>query len=209
MSDQTAPNKRKSARSAPKNGTIAPASKKNKQDNAGSANARENEVTGEDEGTHTTEETKSDDEEEDEGDVVVVKTVQGVDRRALQRLLEEEEEDNDDDNINEVANDTGAKRQEEEQGMPKSARDIMGAFMDFDNENTNARASNVREQQNPTVVEGGVNRELMKALSHRAAGHCREKHMTDRVVDYCKTQLFRKVKFITGEEMTTKAVTTM
>jgi hypothetical protein len=79
-------------------------------------------------------------------------------RRALQRLREEEEEDDDDDddNINEVPNDTGAERQEEEQGMPKSARDIMGAFMDFDNENTNARASNVREQQNPTVVEGGV-----------------------------------------------------
>ena len=217
MSDQPAPNKRKSARSAHKNGTIAPASKKNKQDNAGSANARENEVTGEDDGTHTTEETKSDDEEEEEGDVVVVKTVQGVDRRALQRLLEEEEEDDDNDNINEVPidgtnevpNDTGAERQEEEQGMPKSARDIMGAFMDFDNENTNARASSVREQQNPTVVEGGVTRELMKALSHRAAGHCREKHMTDRVVDYCKTQLFRKVKFITGEEMTTKAVTTV
>ena len=94
-----------------------------------------------------------------------------------------------------------------------SARDIMGGFMDSDNDNASngLRGSVLRayiQEQNQMVVEGGVPQELNKALLHRAAGHCQEKHMTDRVVDYCKTQLFRKVKFTTaGEEMTMKALT--
>ena len=135
MSDQPAPNKRKPARSAHKNETVAPASKKQKQDNDGSDNAKGHESSGIDDGTHTTEETKSDDEEEDEGNVVVVKTVQGVDRRAMQRLLEEEEDDDDDD-IDKVLNgtdavpiDPGAERQEREEGVPKSAQD--NKFMSY------------------------------------------------------------------------------
>ena len=151
---------------------------------------------------------------------------QGVDRREQQQrlLLEEEdddeddEDDNDDDDNddNEVpTNGTGSEIQGEIQGIQKSARDIlMGGFVDFEhdeNENNGLLPRNVVRRniqgQNRQVMEGGVTRN--KALSHRAAGHCRERHTMDRVVDYCKTQLFRKVKFTTGEETTLARTTVM
>ena len=196
MSDSTTPSKRLSTRNAHKNNKAVPLTKKRKSGEENDGNTNTN-------GT----------EDEDHGEVEVVRVYQGVDRREQQRRLEMEEEEEDDEGIEEVpTNGTG-----ERQAIQKSARDIlMGGFMDLEhgeNENNGSLSRNVVrpeiQGQNRQVVEGAVTRELNKALSHRAAGHCREKHMTDRVVDYCKTQLFRKVKFITGEEMTALALTTV
>jgi hypothetical protein len=226
MSDPTTPTtKRQSARNAHKSDKAAPPTKKQKsgKENDGNTNTKGMEKSDEIHGTNaaSNDNTSNTNGDEDHGEVVVVRVHQGVDRREEQRRLEEEEgeEEEDDDGGEQVpTNDTGAEIQGERQGIQKSARDIlMSGFMDFEHdENENSNGSLHRNEvrpniqgQNRQVVEGAVTRELNKALSHRAAGHCREKHMTDRVVDYCKTQLFRKVKFITGEEMTTLALTTV
>jgi hypothetical protein len=215
MSDQpkSNSNKRQSARNAHKTDTTVSKKHKSGKEDDRHINTNKGNENGQFDADMTND-TASDDEEDYHAEVEVVKVHKGVDRRERQRLLLEEEDNDDDDKEGPTDCIAGTEIREKENGVPKSARDIMGGFMDSDDEiasnglRGNAVKANTQEK-NRMVVEGGVTRELNKALSYRAAGHCREKHMTDRVVDYCKTQLFRKVKFITGEEMTMKALTTV
>jgi hypothetical protein len=159
---------------------------------------------------------------EKEEEVVVEKVIEGVDPRMRREkvMLEDDEDEEDEESEEEEVDESPSDSSVPERvcTQPRSARDMMDGFMDHDDDNENEtptelgnvlRESDNRQDGNRMVDGVGMTGALNKALSHRAAGHCREKHMTDRIVDYCKTQLFRKVKFITGEEMTTKAVVTV
>ena len=159
---------------------------------------------------------------EKEEEVVVEKVIEGVDPRMRREkvMLEDNEDEEDEESEEEEVDESPSDSSVPERvcTQPRSARDMMDGFMDHDDDNENEtptelgnvlRESDNRQDGNRMVDGVGMTGALNKALSHRAAGHCREKHMTDRIVDYCKTQLFRKVKFITGEEMTTKAVVTV
>jgi hypothetical protein len=166
----------------------------------------------------------SEDEADEDDEVEVVKVHKGVDRRAQQQLLnemEEEEESEEEESEEEEGHDNDDKCNGVSsygENQKKSAREIIAGFFDHYNEGVDAEKENggLRENalrdeihgKNRGSVDGGVDKRMVsRALSHRAASNYQEKHMTDRVVDYCKTQLFRKYKFITDDEMKTEAVT--
>ena len=54
--------------------------------------------------------------------------------------------------------------------------------------------------------DAAIQIDVIRGLSHRAAPLVREKFMSDRVNDFVKTQLFRKVKFISSVHMCTRAL---
>ena len=95
----------------------------------------------------------------------------------------------------------------------KSARDLLLGFMaSFDDTST---VEHVEMTGGPVVVERNQNTgteevaiplEVIRGLSHRAAPLVREKFMSDRVSDFVKTQLFRKVKFISSVNMCARAL---
>ena len=96
----------------------------------------------------------------------------------------------------------------------KSARDLLLGFMaSFDD--TSSIGEHVEMTGGPVVVERNQNTgteeaaiplEVIRGLSHRAAPLVREKFMSDRVSDFVKTQLFRKVKFISSVNMCARAL---
>ena len=96
----------------------------------------------------------------------------------------------------------------------KSARDLLLGFMaSFDHNTTGEH--DVLMAGGPVVVErnrsagteeAAIPLEVIRGLSHRAAPLVREKFMSDRVSDFVKTQLFRKVKFISSVNMCNRAL---
>jgi hypothetical protein len=63
-------------------------------------------------------------------------------------------------------------------------------------------------QRNHITVtdDAAIQTDVIRGLSHRAAPLVREKFMSDCVNDFVKTQLFRKVKFISSVNMRTRAL---
>ncbi len=64
----------------------------------------------------------------------------------------------------------------------------------------------VERIENTGTEDTAVPLDVIRGLSHRAAPLVREMFMSDRVSDFVKTQLFRKVKFIRSVNMCTRAL---
>jgi hypothetical protein len=87
----------------------------------------------------------------------------------------------------------------------------MASFDDTAGENVDMTGTGgpvvvLERNENTGTEDSAVPLDVVRGLSHRAATLVREKFMSDRVSDFVKTQLFRKVKFISSVNMCTRAL---